>query len=525
MYTILLTDDEPIVMDSLTFIIEKNFPGQTIIHRANSGSEAIYISRSNKIDIYFMDINMPGLNGLDTISEIKQFNPSCVVIILSAFDRFQYAQEAIALGAYRYLTKPVNRNLVAQTVRNAMGIVDTLRGKLNSDIEMKEKLSFVSSIVESDFIFSCVFSPEDGKSLQTYLDYFKITERSYYFLCIELPENTAERRYDIYVKIRDVITSFCRCVIGPFMNGRITVYVPFGKNGDEQSDVVVQKEFVRSIYSKLTLKTNLKIRMGAGNIYSDLCETVAAYNSAVSALNLAGKEGGCDVAFNSELKENSDSAKAVRNEQRLISRVSAGDISGVQNQCSLWLTSLMETESNLDTVRNDVFRVILNARMYASEVRKGYSSQSAFSATFSAIAKCITYEDFYEYMNPQVTECASIIYEFKNTKTNPVIAKVRLYVEKNLSTDVSLEAASAAAHVNPYYLSKLFKDETGENFIDFVTALRLEKARSLLTGSELSIKEISHETGYSDQNYFSKLFRRKFGITPTEYRNSLISER
>ena len=138
MYQILLTDDEQIVTDSLAYIIEKKFPGQTNIFKAGSGSEAIQICRSNKIDIIFMDINMPGLNGLEAISEIKQFNPSAIVIILSAFDKFQYAQEAMALGAFRYLTKPVNRNLVSQTVRYAMGIIDSVQGKLSSEIEIKE---------------------------------------------------------------------------------------------------------------------------------------------------------------------------------------------------------------------------------------------------------------------------------------------------------------------------------------------------------------------------------------------------
>ena len=186
MYHILLTDDEQIVTDSLAFILEKNFPSQVEVFKASSGSEAINICRSQKIDIIFMDINMPGLNGLDTISEIKQFNPSAVVIILSAFDKFQYAQEAMSLGAYRYLTKPVNRNLVTQTVRNAMGIIDSLQGKLSNDIEIKEKLSFVSSIVESDFIYSSIYSgAADVKDLHRYLEYFKIPETSYFYLCIE----------------------------------------------------------------------------------------------------------------------------------------------------------------------------------------------------------------------------------------------------------------------------------------------------------------------------------------------------
>ena len=111
MYNILLTDDEQIVIDTLSFIIQKEFDDKVCIFSAYSGSEAVQIFNQTKIDIAFVDINMPGLTGLEAIREMKAASPNSVMIVLSAFDRFQYAQEAIDLGVFKYLTKPVNRNL------------------------------------------------------------------------------------------------------------------------------------------------------------------------------------------------------------------------------------------------------------------------------------------------------------------------------------------------------------------------------------------------------------------------------
>ena len=117
MYNVLITDDEQIVVDSLSFIMNKEFPDQVKVYSALSGAEAIEITGNEKIDIVFMDIQMSGINGLETVSCILRIRPDTVIIMLSAFDRFQYAQEAINLGAFKYITKPVNRNLVVQTVR------------------------------------------------------------------------------------------------------------------------------------------------------------------------------------------------------------------------------------------------------------------------------------------------------------------------------------------------------------------------------------------------------------------------
>ena len=101
MYNILTCDDEQIMIDSLQFIIRKNFEGQVNLFSALSGSDAVSIVSREKIDIIFMDINMPGMSGLDAIGCIKSLKPSAVIIVLSAFDKFQYAQEAMNIGAYK----------------------------------------------------------------------------------------------------------------------------------------------------------------------------------------------------------------------------------------------------------------------------------------------------------------------------------------------------------------------------------------------------------------------------------------
>ena len=102
-------------------------------------------------------------------------------------------------------------------------------------------------------------------------------------------------------------------------------------------------------------------------------------------------------------------------------------------------------------------------------------------------------------------------------KTRIVLAKGLLISEKIPVSEVSSRCGFSSVS----YFCRVFKEETGSNFIDFVNDVRLEKARNLLKKLELSIKEVSFDCGYSDQNYFSKIFRRKFGITATEYRNSL----
>ena len=92
-------------------------------------------------------------------------------------------------------------------------------------------------------------------------------------------------------------------------------------------------------------------------------------------------------------------------------------------------------------------------------------------------------------------------------------------MDENLAQDISLEMAADMAGVSSFYLSKLFKEEKGETFINFITDKRLDKSCELLAQTDLSIKEITARVGYNDQNYFSRLFKNKYGVSPTEYRS------
>lgn len=110
--------------------------------------------------------------------------------------------------------------------------------------------------------------------------------------------------------------------------------------------------------------------------------------------------------------------------------------------------------------------------------------------------------------------------QFKRRKRKSAYKKVFGYIQEHIAENFSLDDAASFAGVSSFYLSKLFKEETGETFINYVTDRRLEKGRIMLCETELSIKEISAEIGYNDQNYFSRIFKNKFGISPTDFRNT-----
>ena len=110
MYKIMIADDEGITVEGLMFIIKKYFPDECVIEHAKSGREVIEKAEVFRPDIAFMDIHMPGINGIDAIREIQKTQPAIKFIILSAYDKFSYAKTAIELGVFKYLNKPMEQN-------------------------------------------------------------------------------------------------------------------------------------------------------------------------------------------------------------------------------------------------------------------------------------------------------------------------------------------------------------------------------------------------------------------------------
>ena len=144
MYRIMLADDEGIVLDSLKMIIEENFPNECQIETAKSGRAVIELAESFRPDVAFMDIQMPGINGMDAIREIQKNNSSVEFIVLTAYDKFDYAKEAINLGVMEYLNKPFTAQKITETLKKALGNVEQKRKKRSDDLRIKEKMETVT---------------------------------------------------------------------------------------------------------------------------------------------------------------------------------------------------------------------------------------------------------------------------------------------------------------------------------------------------------------------------------------------
>lgn len=160
MYRILIADDEGLMLEAFKGVILAEFGDKCSVETAKTGRAVIEKAETFHPDIVFMDIHMPGINGIQAMREIRKFNNSALFYVVSAYDKFDYAKEAINLGVEQYLTKPISKSKIISVVEEATAKVDKVRDQRSNLLKIQEKLETVIPVVESGYVNSLLFQKE-----------------------------------------------------------------------------------------------------------------------------------------------------------------------------------------------------------------------------------------------------------------------------------------------------------------------------------------------------------------------------
>lgn len=525
MYRVLIADDEGIMLESLRTIINRNFP-DCEVETAKSGRAAIEQAEVFHPDIVLMDIQMPGINGIEAMKEIRKFNSVAKFYIISAYDKFDYAQDAISLGVERYIMKPVTKSAVIEIITEGCRKVDEMRRVRSDQLKVQEKLETIIPVVENGFISSMLLQ-DDWQESGYYKQMLDISEDYAYvvlFMFGSRQENgelvgsvgMSVQAQNLYPEFRAVVKSFMRCVIGPIMTDKVTVVVPASEDSFSYEQRIQVIDQTRAIVARLGERLPLAFRAGIGRVRK-LEELRASYREALQAL----REAGGSVVHTSDVVSRGtyEGDFPAELERRMFQMLVRGDTEQM-NRCANtffdWMT--MHFPRSRDNIRLKVLEYVLEAEKdafregavnYGFELRENYLTE---------VMSFTDYEMLRTWFIDKMDAACQSIHDRKKTQSGTVVSKAREYIQENFRKEISLDDVSREVNVSPYYFSKLFKEESGENFIEYLTRLRIDEARTLLESRDMSIKEIGIQVGYSDPNYFSRIFKKQTGMTPREYR-------
>ncbi|MBO4922228.1 MAG: response regulator [Lachnospiraceae bacterium] len=523
MYKIMLADDEGIVIDSLKFIIQKEFGDECQVEFAKTGRNVIELAETFRPDIAIMDIQMPGINGIEAMREIRKTNDKVIFIVMSAYDKFDYAKEAMKLGSIEYITKPMERTRIISAIKKAMNMVQEERNRRSNDLIIKEKLETVIPILENGLIYNILFHEYFDEDIENYKTMLGLNSEYAYMMLMVSGDakegnhmtnalGSSVKLQQNYKEIREYIKLYFNGIVGSVMSNKIAVLIPCDYEEMDYTERVSVITNAREMIRKLSKITDIAFRVGIGKV-KQLSRMDNSYREAVNALLITTNTVahaddlpiGCDFQgeypielelklFEEIAKGRTDSALSVARD--FFERVKTKDIMDAR-------LKILEFVLRAETIAYE------NGLTYNIEDRRDYLPK---------IMQAPDVTGLWEWFRERIIFSSTSVNEKKTESTYDVVEASKKYIEANYTKNITLDDLSMAVNISSYYLSRIFKENTGENFIDYLTRLRIERAKELLSTTQYSMKEIGVMSGYPDPNYFSKTFKKNVGVTPTEYR-------
>lgn len=533
MYRILIADDEGIVTDSLQFIIEKNFGDECRTAVAKNGRQAIELAESFQPDIAFLDIQMPGINGLKALDEIRALNPKVKTLILTAYDNFDYAKEALRLGAVDYLMKPVSRKIIVERLTGIMREIDQERQKRKDDLQIREKMEAVIPIIENGFIISLILQNEYEDSGEQYRNLLNLEENYGIILALEWgewdeggamtnPVGSGVHAHRYYEKMTELIKVYFRACVSNIMGNKIICVIPSRESGMEYEERLRMIEKARSMVNSLKNAVGIDFKVGIGSVRP----WEAMFESYQEALN-ALRHGKRKVTHIDDLivRDNREKQRQAM-EQVVLKAVAGGIEHDARQEATVFAGWLLKNKScTFEDAKLQMMELFLLAVRMVQEQGSESPREKGGEApreqeTMSALFTARDGEELRQRFVTAMVELAQAVV-IQKQESDGIITRAQEYIRQNFRHDLSLEEVAQSVGISPYYFSKLFREETGINFTEYLNGIRIETAKQLLSNSKLSIKQVCLDAGYSNPNYFSRIFKKWTGITPTEFRDEL----
>ena len=526
MYKIMLADDEGIVIDSLKFIIEKEFGDICAVEYAKTGRSVIELAESFRPDIAIMDIQMPGINGIDAMKEIRQTNTNTVFIVMSAYDKFDYAKEAIKLGVLEYITKPMEKTKIVAALQKAMEMIDREKEKRSNELLVKEKLETVVPIIESGLIYNILLQEHFVEDIENYKSILGINQKYAYMIAVVCGDEqdgnhmtnavgSGVKMQKHYQEVRESLKECFHGIVGTVLANKLAVLVPYERDTMDYNERIELIEKARELTRRMRKRIDISFRIGIGGAkeFHDMSES---YSEALNAL--VATTG--SVAHVDDLPIRCEYAGdyPIKLEKKLFAEIEDGEMNNAVASARSFFEWMEESHSNIMDIRLKILEFALWAEHIAYE-KGGMTYQLNSRADYlPQIMEMSDLTQLRKWFVDKVMQACQNILSKRTEKSNSIIGLAKDYIRSNYNRDISLDDVSRAVNISPYYFSKIFKENTGENFIEYLTNIRIDKAKELLGTTEYSMKEICSMVGYSDPNYFSRSFKKNVGVTPTEYK-------
>lgn len=537
----IIVDDEPRIRRGVERLVLSCGDEWDVVGTFQSGKECLeQVQKSNlQFELIITDIKMPEMDGLTLIKKLKKFT-SFYSIVVSGFDDFEFLQTAIREGASDYLIKPIDREEFKQQLDRLKKEIFRKRQQEARQRKMEQRAAQLQYVLQIQKLAEA--TRQDDVDL-SYLEWTKeFPKGNYKLLYVSIDHIVSKSKH--YEKEEWNTWKFAveNILDESVHNYRFNENIHIWKwRGEEELSFWIlihngESERIEAFTLAEEIKNNVKeftpftCSIAVGNDFEDLTLLSNEKNELITYKQFRILYGGNRIfskKFIDRIQENRKLNKGNRRQE----------IENSLNRIQLYLESKHagKTLAEIDQLLNKLQEIqqpdeiehitkllgisLINYIMKSGRIaNESERIQHLFNITNKS-------SNFSEYRNEVHDWCKEILKQFdellSNERTEPVEFAKR-WIKEHIGEKITIPKISGQVYMNPTYFCEYFKKNTGETVLDYVTRVRLEKARELLVKSNMKITDVATQVGYSDTKYFSKLFKNTFGETPSKYKEKSI---
>ncbi len=538
MFKVMIIDDESIIRKGLRNAVNWKVFDCEVVGEASDGMEGYKLINQLHPDIIITDIKMPEVDGLTMLREIRDIIPQSKIIILTGYRDFDYAREAIKLGAFDFLLKPTKIEELNSVIKRA---VKELKFQKDKDAEFgKFKKIFEQNIpiLREKLLYNIMYEISTNDSeinanlevLDLKIDKFTliIAENE-----IEVKDDAKTEQYNKHLYQFGIINSFDEAfsdrfkVISISLDNNLIAFIvqPLEDSADCFDDISNKSTYIQEIIQNCF---GFTITLAVSTEGEGALQLPDKLRECQEALEHKFYIGNNSVIFYKDMDsffKYDDYSILEKNQKTLIEGIKTGNLIAVKGKLDE-ITSYIEQASDkigMEYLKNyywNTISLINNIRVSISvaDNEKKADSKKDIGSLYNMIQKCDNVKELNDLLEEIAISVASKVNSFNNKSIKLILRKAIDYLKEHYNEQVTLNEVARNIYVSTYYISRMFKKELGKNFVDYLNEIRIEKAKELLKDVQYKAYEIAEMVGIPDAHYFSKLFKKYVGVTPTEYR-------
>lgn len=533
---VMILDDEYIILDGLCSFPWEEF-GCKVAATAKNGLEGVEKLPDTQVDLILSDVKMPGMDGLEFSAKAREMYPDVTIIILTGYDSFEYAKKAISIGVEEYLLKPIDYDEMKKTIGRVAEEIRERKSRQQHFYDLQRHFNSSLPQLRARFTSNILQGRIQGKEeMKAQLESLDLCIEKY-IVCVgwkltgqgRINEGDKWIEEFAYINIfEEIFDSYGIRVLSDYNTATMeyNFVLLFGKEEEKDRCMEMALTACGKIQEEVVKYCNVYMNFGLSDVDEDSYQVSTQYRKAQKACRQCVYLGTNIILKYDELRmdEQAEFVITTGEKSHFMMTLFQGDFEHVEEELRQMFESPYQEASDIKFAAMDLLISCMKfpyTCAVESDIQNKNWNVSVLRDGIKRIAECQTTEEVIECLLKDFATLIKQNTESADERNLKLVRSIQSYIEKNYASDLSMDDLTDRFHVSRTYISRLLKKYSGQSFLEYLTDVRFRHVEKLITDNKYKQYEIAEMVGYKDFGYYIKVFKKRYGITPNEFRKHI----